>query len=205
MMKITKTMLVGMLSLGLVASGVSAASAASAPASTERGTASARATSDRFDGEELFRGVVFGQGKAGRVLGDLTAPVQITREVESEIDRIVADIRTEDPGFFAQFATRAQSGDVIQVRDAFADLGRALDRTLNNLGYEDGSNAATVTPRCIQVVLFAVGALVYAGAAILQVAAVAVSIWWAGPRTSEGQPQLSYEKWIAEATVRLAR
>jgi hypothetical protein len=37
MMKITKTMLVGMLSLGLVASGVSAASAASAPASTERG------------------------------------------------------------------------------------------------------------------------------------------------------------------------
>lgn len=204
MRKMTKTMMVGALALGLVASGVSAASASTA-AATERMTTAARVTSDRFDGEELFRGVVFGQGKAGRVLGDLTAPVQITREVESEIDRIVADIRAENPGFFAQFATQAQSGDVIQVRDAFAGLGRALDTSLDNLGYSDSSNTATVTPRCIQVVLFAVGALVYAGAAILQVAAVAVSVWYAGPRSAEGQPQLSYEKWIAEATLRLAR
>lgn len=204
MKKMTKTMLVGALSLGLVASGVSAASASDAAAPARRVVA-ASASSERFSGEELFRGVVFGQGKAGRVLGDLTAPVQMTREVEREIDRIVSDIRSEEPGFFVDFAAQAQSGDVIQVRDAFAALGRVLDATLDNLGYSDGSNATTVTPRCIQVVLFAVGALVYAGAAILQVAAVAVSVWYAGPRSADAQPQLSYEKWIAEATVRLAR
>jgi len=199
-----RLLLVWALSAGLIAGGATAASASGVSESTERRIAVSGSTSEPFNGEELFRGVVFGQGTAGKVLGNLTARVRVTPEVEGEIDRIVADIQAEDAGFFSEFATLAQSGDVIQVRDAFASLGQALESSLDNLGYSDGSNAATITPRCIQVVLFAVAALVYAGAAILQVAAVAVSVWYAGPRSMDTQPQLSYEKWIAEATVRLA-
>lgn len=200
-----KVLLVGALSMGLTVSGVTAASASGAGELTGQRISAASSTSERFSGEELFRGVVFGQGKAGKVLGDLTAAVRITPELEREIDRIVSDIQSEDASFLSEFAARAQSGDVIQVRDAFTSLGQALETTLSNLGYADGSNAVAVTPRCIQVVLFAVAAVVYAGAAILQVAAVAVSVWYAGPRSMDAQPQLSYERWIAEATVRLAR
>ncbi|MFJ8894934.1 hypothetical protein ACIRCZ_10135 [Leifsonia sp. NPDC102414] len=200
-----RVLLVGALSAGLLAGSVTSASASGIAEATERQITVSSSTSQKFNGEELFRGVVFGQGAAGNVLGGLSARVRITPEVEREIDRIVADIQAEDEGFFSEFATLAQSGDVLQVRDAFARLGQVLETSLENLGYSDGSNAATVTPRCIQVVLFAVAALVYAGAAILQVAAVAVSVWYAGPRSMDTQPQLSYEKWIAEATVRLAR
>lgn len=204
MKKMAKTAMVAVLSMGLVASGVTTASASVGVPTAQRVTADI-AAHQGFSGEELFRGVVFGQGSAGKVLGDLTARVALTREVEREIDRIVAEIQREESGFFSEFASLAQSGDVIQVRDAFADLGRALNSALENLGYADGSNATAVTPRCIQVVLFAVGAVVYAGAAILQVAAVAVSVWYAGPKSAGAQPQLTHEKWIAEATVRLAR
>lgn len=201
----TKVLLVGTLSLGLVAGGVTAASASGMRESSERLSVAAGETNKRFNGEDLFRGVVFGQGKARKLLGDLRAHVEITPDVELEIDRIVADIQAKNAGFFLEFGAKAQSGDVLQVRDAFASLGHALESTLDNLGYPDVANSEAITPRCIQVVLFAVAALVYAGAAILQVAAVAVSVWYAGPRSIDGQPQLSYEKWIAEATVRLAR
>lgn len=196
-----KFLITGVLSAALVASGITAASASTPGMDTD----STRSASEdaAFDGEVLFRGVVFGQGPAGDVLGELTAQTKLTTEVEGEIDRVVDNIREEDPTFFDEFGERAQSGDVLQVKEAFTDLGQALDTTLQNLGYSDGSNKA-VTPACIQVVLFAVAAVVYAGAAILQVAAVAVSVWYAGPKSAQAQAPLSYEKWIAEATVDLA-
>lgn len=196
-----KLVLTAVLSVALVGAGVTGASASS---ETGRDRVQVVA-SKQFTGEDLFRGVVFGQGPARDVLGNLTARVAVTPDVAREIDRIVSDVRREDPDFFDDFADLAQSGDVVRVKDAFARLGAVLETALDNLGYTDGSNSAVLTPRCIQIVLFAVGAVVYAGAAILQVAAVAVSVWYAGPRSATSQPELSYEKWIAEATVRLAR
>ena len=108
----TTVLLVGTLSLGLVAGGVTAASASGMRESSERLSVAAGETNKRFNGEDLFRGVVFGQGKARKLLGDLRAHVEITPDVELEIDRIVADIQAKNAGFFLEFGAKAQSGGV---------------------------------------------------------------------------------------------
>ena len=200
MKKAIKILTTGVVTVSLAISGATAAGASSATtASKGRGVSVAQ--SGRFTGEELFRGVVFGQGGAGHALGNLTASVDLSPEVVREIDVIVAEVQAQAPSFFDQFAAMAQSGDVMKVERAFTELGTVLDAALEHLGYRADVNTRDVSPACIQVVLFAVGALVYAGVAILQVAAVAVSVLYASPR--DAQPALSHEKWIAEATVRL--
>ncbi|TFD85086.1 hypothetical protein E3T61_18345 [Cryobacterium lactosi] len=139
-------------------------------------------------------------------LEGLTNPVDMTPEVEGEIDRIVAQINSIDATYFDRFAELAQSGDVLQVETAFTDTGDVLNEALTALGYGDGSVSGEVSPDCIQVVLFAVAVLVYAGVAVLQVAAVAVSWLYKGyaKRASGVDSELAREKWIASVTTALA-
>ena len=187
---------------GMVLSTTAAnASTASAPTANV-----AHSSSHRYSGETLFRAAVFGQGAAAYKLKGLTTPVAVTPEVETEIGRIVTQIETDSPSYFARFADLAQSGSALKVDQAFRQTSDVLNTALTKLGYVSGANAASVSPQCIQVVLFAVAVLVYAGAAILQVAAVAVSFWYAGPRTastSANTNQLTREKWIASVTTAL--
>ncbi|MEA9984599.1 hypothetical protein QN358_04875 [Subtercola sp. RTI3] len=152
----------------------------------------------------MFRAAVFGEGEAAIKLAGLTTPVAITPEVDQEIGRIVARINADDPTFFNRFAALAQSGNALKVDDAFRQTSKTLDSALLELGYADKVNTAATTPQCIQFVLFAVAALVYAGAAILQVAAVAVSFWYAGPKAAGDTSTLTREKWIAAVTTALA-
>ena len=159
----------------------------------------------KYEGEPLFRAIVFGQGEAASKLEGLTNPVDVTPEVEGEIDRIVAQMKSIDETYFDRFAELAQSGDVLKVENAFTETGDVLNEALTALGYGDGSVSGEVSTDCIQVVLFAVAVLVYAGAAVLQVAAVAVTWLYKGyaSRTS-GESELAREKWIASVTTALA-
>ena len=158
-----------------------------------------------LDGETLFRAVVFGQGDAAPRFAELTKSIEKDEEINGEIDRVVAAIETADPSYFDTFADLAQSGDVLKVEKAFQITGPVVEAALTSLGYGPNVQNDTVSPQCIQVVLFAVAALVYAGAAILQVAAVAVSFWYADGDPSSRQAQtLTQEKWIAAVTKALA-
>ena len=157
-----------------------------------------------LDGETLFRAVVFGQGAAAERFSDLTKPVEKTEEINSEINRVVAAIDTADPAYFDNFADLAQSGNVLKVEEAFRITGPVLNSALTTLGYGTEANKDIVSPQCIQVILFAVAVLVYAAAGILQVAAVAVSVWYEpSDSSSRLSAPLSKDKWIAAATKAL--
>jgi SdpC family antimicrobial peptide len=203
-----KLILPCLLTIGLLAAvttpmGAPAAHAAS-PADSRKNSPVSTA---RYSGEDIFRAVVFGQGTLARGLGGLVEPVPATPEVQLEIDRLSSKMSTLDPTFFADFATRAQSGDVFQVSDAFEDLDAHVSEALSALGYTSAARDGSITPQCITVVLFAAAALVVGGVAVLTVAAVATTALYStktkvisGPSATEG---LSKEKLLMSLTSAL--
>jgi SdpC family antimicrobial peptide len=210
-----KTLLSGLTAIAVVVAGtIMGSTAASAlPAGTTESNTSTtstvsgvKAAHKKYTGEELFRAAVFGQGEAASKLSGLTTPIEITPEVDAEIGRIVAQLNEDDPSYLPRFAKLAQSGSALKTDQAFRETGEALNTALTELGYTDTTNKSVVSPQCIQVVLFAVAVLVYAGAAVLQVAAVAVSFWYAPSSqtsVSTNDNQLTREKWVASVATAL--
>lgn len=158
-----------------------------------------------LDGETLFRATVFGQGDPAIKLGELAPEIGQTPAVMSLADEVVAEIQRADPVYFDRFAAMAQSGSVFEVDAAFAETSSQFDSAITSLGYADAKPGDMVSPQwaAVAIVLFAVGAVVYAGAAVLQVNMVATTnLWWPTATTSDAAT-LSQERWVASMTTAL--
>lgn len=159
--------------------------------------------------EDVFRGVVFGQGDVGRILTDLVPSADKSSDVKHEIDRIVADVTAHEDGFLSSFARSMQSGDVVRVQDAVNEAATVLNGSLARLGYVDAAENGSISPQCITVTLFAAAALVYALGAVLQITLVATYNIYANKTKvtsrSTSSSDLSHDTWLAEVTTALAR
>jgi len=200
----------GVIGLGVTAIIVLTGSMTAAQATTGGQSVAGRAVviPAQHTDEEVFRGAIFGQGEVGELLEDLVPVWVESEEVAVEVDNIVADIANNDPAYFGDFATLVQSGEVLQVKEAFDGVGEVLEGSLVRLGYEEASESGEITPQCIQVVLVIAAVVAYAAAAILQFGAVATTALYStkvktisGPKSSD----LTYDVWLAGMTVTLAK
>jgi len=82
---------------------------------------------DGYDGETLYRGLAFGEGRVGALFPELDGIREVMAGHEDYADALVQEIATLDPTFFNRFALEVQSGDRVQIRSALReadDLGR---------------------------------------------------------------------------------
>lgn len=155
-------------------------------------------TGSVYSGEALFEAIVFGTGPAVVEVTDLATPVEQAPEAVAAIAAIVDEIHAIEPAFFDRLESGLQSGNVKLVDSALQETSSVLAEALLSLGYLTETDIAA-GPTCIQVVLFAVAALVVAGAGVLLVTAVSVTnVFW-GPTAVDGSKSaLRYEKLVAQ-------
>lgn len=168
------------------------------------------AVDQQYGGEELLRAIVFGDlSQTPTLVGEVPSTPQ-SAEAEIVIDGLIEQIAETDPLFFDAFASKLQSGDVLQVQEALDDSGLALSDALVDGGYATEGELVSPQWAAIAVVVFAVGAVVVAGAAVLVVSVVSVNGQVATNfqvKNSSGRSvpgSLSQEKMIAELTLALS-
>jgi SdpC family antimicrobial peptide len=121
--------------------------------------------SQRFDGETLFRALAFAQGPAASRFPEFEGFKALTDQQVAAIDRLVARIRQNDPGFFQAFAS-IQNGNRPTIR---VQLERAGARLHDAIVTEFGApTSAGGQPACISLDIAVFVALVI----VLDIAAV---------------------------------
>lgn len=181
-------------------------------------TAAARsAAAARYDGEAIFRGLVFGQGPVAKLFPELANTPVATPQQAAAIDMIVGEMRTLDQGFFDRFGREMQSGSRVRIRAAIDEANTLGERAVTVLngkrdpGLAQGDGAALFVFVVAAVVLVVVGAgavvvvLVAAGAAAVVAVIVYLAFWFWHAQTAEGQRQsaLLRDQWSNKVATTL--
>lgn len=176
------------------------------------------AASAKTDGEDLFRGLFFGQGKVGRELAELELFADARKSLDNDsLDEIRASnivvelINKRSSGFFADFSAKARSGDPRQVEKAVTDAQHML------LAVAKGKSATPVEDGQLCGVTVAVAAAVVHVAAVITAAGAVVTVtvavganfvkgknwfWSSEPTSGDGTP-LSQDEAVAQVTQAL--
>lgn len=204
---------------GITAAALCVSAAPSAMAGTSAKPAVAvSAVSAKADGENVFRGLFFGQGKVGRELADLDlfseARQYIDNDSPDEIrasDIVVELIDKRSPGFFADLSTKARSGDPRQVEKAVTDAQHMLLAVAKNKSakpVEDGQLCG-VTVAVAAAVVHVAAVITAAGAVVTVTVAVGANFvkgknwfWSSEPTSGDGTP-LSQDEAVAQVTQAL--
>src|SRR5919201_2636119 len=130
------------LALFLVASLVFLA-AGPASSSTSAGS-SAPPKKEKHDGEQIFRGLLFGEeGPISRMFPDIWQRPDVVEQMNTPAkakawnalkEKTIARIRKKDPTFFARFGDEIQSGDHLRIQHALAEAGKAITETISTNG-----------------------------------------------------------------------
>jgi hypothetical protein len=84
-----------------------------------------------FDGEAIFRGVYFGEGRAAQVVH---GTAWATPESHTAGDHVIASIRATSPGFLSAFAEDMYSGERPRISSALDTADEQLQTTVEQLG-----------------------------------------------------------------------
>lgn len=123
-----------------------------------------------FTGEEMFVGIVFGQGPVSELFPEIW-PKNTLKETNSEeakkwVALTVADMKQSSPAFFDEFEKAVYSKDYVAIDQAFTKGGTLLNEAINRQGlmYQNADDPT--------VNAFAAGVLVMVGAGVYNYAAV---------------------------------
>lgn len=105
----------------------------------------------RFTGEQIYRGVLFGEAPVAQLLPELWptghGPTVSTKEQVVAWNKfkkdVVAQVMIIDPSFMDYFAQETQSGDHLRVQSALERGSRNTFTAMQNLGYVDSSGKPT--------------------------------------------------------------
>ncbi|MCX4959574.1 MULTISPECIES: sporulation delaying protein family toxin [Streptomyces] len=208
---------------GVTAAALCVAAAPSAMADSNavsgKTVAAAPSVSAKADGENVFRGLFFGQGEVGRGLSQLDLFAEARQHLDNDdLDEVRASnavidlINKRSPGFFADLSAKTRSGDPRQVEKAVTG---AQDMLLSVAQKDD--KAAPVENGQLCGVTVAVGAAVVHIAAVVTAAGAVVTVtvavganfvkgknwfWSPQPTTGDGTP-LSKDEAVAQVTKAL--
>ncbi|MFE7410245.1 sporulation delaying protein family toxin [Streptomyces laurentii] len=209
---------------GITAAAVCLTAAPSATAEpvakTSVSTVAETVVSAKDDGENVFRGLFFAQGKVGNELAKLDlfseARQYLDNNSDEEIraaDAVMDLINEKSPDFFAQFSDDVRSGNPRRVEQGVVD---AQDMLLA-IAQEADANAAPVENGQLCGVTVAVAAAVVHVAAVITAAGAVVTVtiavganfvkgknWFWSPEPISGDgSQLSKDEAVAQVTEAL--
>ncbi|SCW86910.1 antimicrobial peptide, SdpC family [Paenibacillus tianmuensis] len=125
----------------------------------------------KYSGEQIFRGLVFGQGEVARLFPSIWPEEMLVKlsnpQAFAVTEQLVQQIKELDPTYFDLLEKAAYSGNHLQVRNALAQGGELVEKTVKNL--QLNPDIGRGTGLCA---VAAVGYLVYLGAVFTTGAAV---------------------------------
>lgn len=200
MRKSTFALLGGLTALAITTSTTQIASAS--PEVSDQVAAPVTVQTHGFSGEDLFQGLVFGDGPVAQAHPELVPQVDLSAEQEAVVDDMLVQLHQQDARFFDRFAAGMQSGNPMLVQRAAQDAHVQLDSLVD-------TTSPSTDPMCVAVFIVAVAVLVTLALGVVSVAAnvnavanVTVTVNYRMPRLPQGS--LVGERWVAEATRSLA-
>ncbi|MEP6993996.1 MAG: hypothetical protein ABI968_05690 [Acidobacteriota bacterium] len=164
-------------------------------------------TSPRYDGETLFRGILFGVGPVGDLFPEVWKDARTMGYAPEDAaatavrERLIAEIAHRDPAFLSAFAEDMQSGDQLRVQGA---VGSAIKKLIDQMRADGMMDTSTNKGEVDHGVWIAVSVAV---AAFVVIAAVfaAVAFWipvhpggGSGNTTDRSLEGDMYVQWITE-------
>lgn len=138
-----------------------------------------------YDGETLFRGLIFGQGPVAKLFPNVW-PAEIREKANNPkakkaVDLIIDQIKSDNPTFFDEYAAVMQSGNYVKISNEMKKTGKVISATLKKLQAEI-KNPNDADPSSLVIVLagavYMYALVVHtAGAAINVAGAVDVYLW----------------------------
>lgn len=128
-----------------------------------------------FTGEELFKGLIFGQGEVAEklpfiwneeVLKETNKP-----EVQEVANAVSALIKEENPEYFSKLRKSIDSGNRVELNALLTEAGEHLDAYAEKVGLKNVDQEALDTAQGRSIIA-AVGAIVYLGGAVTTVLVV---------------------------------
>lgn len=159
---------------------------------------SARAV-QRYSGEEIFRGVVFGAGRVGALFPEMwegrsaearATTAQQLAEVRRVEGEVIARIQREDPTFFSRFGAGMQSGDRVRIAEVMDDAAKRVSVVLPAVA-QTHKGGGGVSVECL---------FVEVAVAIYIAAVLAVALFWVAEQPTLS-PSLQREQsvdWVAQ-------
>ncbi|MFN0140900.1 MAG: hypothetical protein ACKVQW_12550 [Pyrinomonadaceae bacterium] len=164
-------------------------------------------SSQPFTGEQVFRGVLFGEAPVSQLLPEVWGSDSVAEQLDTKEkvkawdamkEGVVSHINTNHPDFMARFGTEMQSGSHSRIQAAMVEAGEKTREAMISMGVMNqngefsstysGAMACSAVAVCVAAVAVAVWkwvALVDI-AAVVMVAAVALAVWRWGPRGRSG-------------------
>ena len=175
----------------------------------------------KYDGETIFRGIVFGQGPVAKLFPeiwpeDLLEKVQKDDRVKTVADDIMKKMKNKDPNYFLEFEKAVYSGDHLKVDTSLKEGGKLLTEVIEEEEMEPVIIEGAGTGQCVTYVAYLVAAVSAAGAyshAVVATAAGAVTVYaavvaktafWTSAK-SEEDAALKQEMLVNNIVMRLAQ
>ena len=87
-----------------------------------------------YDGETLFKGILFAEGEVATKIPELADLIEIKSAMSpakksqylAAQTKIIEDLKKKDPEFFKRFQSSVTSGDQVEVRRAITDAGNKV-------------------------------------------------------------------------------
>ncbi|WP_051263387.1 sporulation delaying protein family toxin [Tuberibacillus calidus] len=171
--------------------------------------------SQKYSGEELFRGLVFGQGDVAKLFPEMwgKSQLELTNSKESlkAVDLVISQINKNSPNFFNHFKTVIESGNPYLIDQEGQEVKKVIKEAFKDINgkYPELKYPEIGTDCVIVTFVYAYAGVVHtAGAAINVAAAVDVWLWagfWMYPKnTKNTSSDLAKEEFISEISERLA-
>jgi SdpC family antimicrobial peptide len=197
---ISSKLVIAMLACGILAVGCMGAEPGTDGAA---GDDTALEASALPDGEELYRGMVFGEGPAAKLFPEIwqssavQGKVQISEaERRAKADEVVAWIHRKDPTFFDRFGSDVTSGDRETIASMLAETRDITVPAVKEVARLAGQKSGRASPgedRGLGVFLYADVAVAYDIAAVL----VAVAFGFVAVMPADAsQGQLQQDAWV---------
>lgn len=144
------------------------------------GTAFANGTerTQKYSGEDIFKGMVFGVGELG---GKLPVDSKITNEIDNDtktlevIEEILNEIKKLEPNYFNELQDAAYSKNPVKVDQMIDHGGILFEKALDNLGYLASAKQDPDVAAAVAGWLVMVGAAAYNYAGVVHTALAGVN------------------------------
>lgn len=122
-----------------------------------------------LSGQDIFRGVFFGEGPAGRALpeiwggksaSDRAATPERAAEIRQMEDGIIARLQQSNPAIFSELESAVRSGDHFQVERALLGAGTVLRQEIADMQAQEEQATCLVYDVAVVAVVVAVVFLV---------------------------------------------
>ncbi|EJP85789.1 MULTISPECIES: sporulation delaying protein family toxin [Bacillus] len=220
-MKTIKKIVPAVVALGLALNSTSAFAADNKNISNHnKSSITVENKQNQYDGETLYRGLVFGQGEVAKTLPEVWTDERIKEASKKEnkevSDAVIKAMKENDPKYFDELQKAVYSGDPIKIKSSLEKGGKLLTSSVKivedkkELGTGEGRCAAVTWAAYAAVAVTTVGGVTHAvlvtagGGVVAYLYVVTEKEFWGSSR-ADSQSNLKQEVLIDQIATNFSK